>query len=116
MITRSKLEKILSLIDRLNVVVVAHHRQSSSPSAAMKVIDKINALSPGESFFSFEFFNFYFFLFGSTFYMFTFFAFIFGAFQGTVQYNLQGRPPYVADVCPCSIDTGSAFQNHRRPA
>lgn len=38
----------------------------------------------------------------------TYYASVFGAFQGAVQYNLQGRPPYVADLCDAVRDAGGA--------
>ena len=38
----------------------------------------------------------------------TYFATIFSAFQGAVQYNMQGRPPYVADVCAVLLAERSA--------
>ena len=38
----------------------------------------------------------------------TYYASVFGAFQGAVQYNLQGRPPYVADLCDAVRHAGGA--------
>ena len=38
----------------------------------------------------------------------TYYASVFGAFQGAVQYNLQGRPPYVSDLCRAARDAGGA--------
>eukprot|EP00756_Hemistasia_phaeocysticola_P065114 Hpha_TRINITY_DN8312_c0_g1::TRINITY_DN8312_c0_g1_i1::g.154377::m.154377 len=37
---------------------------------------------------------------------------VFGNFQGTVQYNLEGRPPYVSDVCGALTNSsaGSALE------
>ena len=36
----------------------------------------------------------------------TFFANLMGNFQGVVQYNLEGRPPYVSDVCNAALRAG----------
>ena len=32
---------------------------------------------------------------------------VFGLFQGAVQYNLEGRPPYVSDVCAALVKPGA---------
>eukprot|EP00908_Phaeocystis_cordata_P005498 Transcript_15999.p1 GENE.Transcript_15999~~Transcript_15999.p1 ORF type:complete len:631 (+),score=215.45 Transcript_15999:895-2787(+) len=38
----------------------------------------------------------------------TYYASVFGGFQEAVQYNLQGRPPYVSDLCRAALDAGGA--------
>ena len=40
----------------------------------------------------------------------TYFGNVFGLFQGSVQYNLEGRPPYVSDVCTAIAKAGGALR------